>query len=349
VAPFLEHVRYLYPDPYETDILLDYCAFQVQYPGQKVHWALLLQGCQGAGKSYFAEPLKLALGPWNVKEIAAKLLHEQFNGWQKNCQVIIVEEMMAQGRLDLMNTLKPQITQPWHQIREMYKPPYWIPNRFNFIFLTNHKDAIIINDTDRRYCVLASKAPPHPGGIERYYRPLFQWTKANGPALAHYLHHRPLAKFVPEAHAPMTEGKRMMIDESRTPLEDFIYKRVQASEWPFNVDIVSPDEIVEKVLPRFNLRSDPRAVGRAFANLGYTPLGYRRYGESKDGVRSQINLWAVRDGDRYSKMATAEIRTEWTMQGDSAFEPVNTINVVAATEPMSAGNIGQRVKRVKVQ
>ncbi len=175
----------------------------------------------------------------------------------------------------------------------------------------------------------------------------------------------------------MTEGKRMMIEESRTPLQEFIHKRVQACEWPFNVNIVSPDEIAEKVLPKFNLRATPKAVGQAFASLGYAALGYRRYGEKQEnGERKQINLWAVRDADTYRSMSTDEIRNEWIKQIAIAHNMINNaddvleeevwrtahekgippepalsvveqtaatgVNVVSETEPMNAGNIPPR-------
>lgn len=37
VEPFLKHISYLYPDPEEAKILLQYLAYQVQHPGKKVH------------------------------------------------------------------------------------------------------------------------------------------------------------------------------------------------------------------------------------------------------------------------------------------------------------------------
>lgn len=351
VEPFLAHVKYLYPDPTEANILLDYLAFNVQYPGEKILWSLLLQGRQGIGKTYVtSEPLSHCLGRWNIQVIPNERLHDGFNGWQRECSVVIVEELMARGRIDTMNKLKPMITEPWLSIREMYRPPYNIPNRHNWIFLTNHMDAISIDETDRRYCVLASEAVRNPNG-NKYYEDLFAWTKANGPALLYYFGERKLDKFSPKGHAPMTEGKRRVIRENRTPLQEFIERRVEAHEWPFNVDLIGVDDMNRRVLPQFpGLQKDPKAIGRAFAELGYTFLGQRRIGEKNEQDnwrRDKVNLWAVRNGEDWLKLDSGQLRAAYFEQVNnlgpgSAAAPENTQSVAAETEPMGADNVTPR-------
>jgi hypothetical protein len=64
-----------------------------------------------------------------------------------------VEEMMAKARQEIMNKLKPMITEPWCTIREMYRPAYEQPNRFNFLFFSNHNNALLLDNSDRRYCI----------------------------------------------------------------------------------------------------------------------------------------------------------------------------------------------------
>jgi len=272
--------------------------------------ALLVQGAPGNGKSYLGYVLKCVLGEHNVRSIHSDILHEKFTGWQKNTQFIYVEELMARGRMELMNTLKPMITEPWCSIREMYKPPYEQPNRFNFLFLTNHEDAVVIDNTDRRYCVLYSPAPPHPDGIEGYYRPLFDWTKEHAPALLHYLQSRDLKHFVPQAHAPMTAAKKDLIIESMPPLDHFIHGQVVAKEWPLHVDLIRPGELAT-VLPDFGFRVTPQAVGKALRRLGYTDLGRKRLVQGND---TKLPLWAVRDAETYLKMNDAKLRQMFVQQ-----------------------------------
>ncbi len=303
-------MSYLFPDPAEQKIVLDYMAFQVQHPGQKVHWALLIQGLPGNGKSYLGYVLQRVLGDHNVKMVKSETLHENFTGWQKGTQFIVVEEVMARGRMELMNKLKPMITEPWASIREMYKPPYQQPNRFNFLFLTNHTDAVIIDRTDRRYCVLYSLAPPHPEG-KKYYEALFNWTDVNAGSLLHYFQQRDLRQFNPKAHAPMTAGKKDLITESMPPLDQFIHERVEDMEWPFNVDLIRACDLVP-VLPEFGLRNvTPQAVGKALRRLEYTDLGRKR---CADGGDVKWRVWAVRNHDTYLKMNDSKLRQVFGQQ-----------------------------------
>lgn len=307
VKPLLDHVAYLFPDGPEGNILLDYLAFQYQYPGEKIHWAVLLEGAPGNGKSFFATLMRLVLGDSNVSMVHNDQLHETFTGWQRNTQLIVVEEMMARARLELMNKLKPMITESWCTIREMYRPPYQQPNRFNFLFFTNHKDSLIIDNTDRRYCILKSDSAPNPD--ENYYTELFAWVKSSAPQIAHFFANRDLSQFKPKAHAPMTRGKRALVAQSMLPLDAFISERVEAQEWPFKWDIVNPGEMVGP-LANYNLRCNPKDISNAFARLGYLNLGQRRLEIGPYGKVSneKVYLWAVRDFEVYRDMSTPQIR-----------------------------------------
>lgn len=343
VGPFLQHVRYLFPDvagqpSEESRILLQYLAFQVQHPGEKVHWALLLEGEQGNGKSYFGTVMRAVLGAHNVRMVHNDQLHEAFSQWQRNTQLVIVEEMMARGRLELMNKLKPMITENYCIIREMYRPAYEQANRFNFLFFSNHPDSLILDSTDRRYCILKSEAKPHPDS-NRYYGPLFDWTRNNAPALLHFmLHEVNLDGFQPKAHAPMTAGKRALIAQSMMPLDAFIYEKVEACEYPFHWDLHSTSALVEP-LSKFNLRANPKEIGNALARLGYTNVGRLRV---DSGVADKVYLWAVRKLDLYCDMSPTQLRQMWLLQqngsnaGFNSAEAAETGDALAKQRPVNA-------------
>jgi hypothetical protein len=314
VSPLLNHVRYLWPDGApEGDILLDYLAYQVQHPGEKVHWAVLIEGDQGTGKSYFAAVMRAVLGEHNVSMVANDELHETFTGWQRNTQLVVVEEMMAKQRQELMNKLKPMITESWCTIREMYRPPYKQPNRFNFMFFTNHRNSIIIDDTDRRYCVLKTMAKPHPRQ-NAYYGPLFDWTRRNAPALLHYLlNERKLDGFQPKAHAPMTAGKREVILQSMPALDRWLYEHFEERQRPCgNWDLIKPIMLV-KPAREAGINTSPKQIGIAFANLGYLSLGEKKW----EGSETRFFLWAVRDKERYQAMSVSQLQQRWLNQLNS--------------------------------
>jgi Bifunctional DNA primase/polymerase, N-terminal/Primase C terminal 2 (PriCT-2)/Family of unknown function (DUF5906) len=300
VQPFLDHVDYLYPDKEEAKILMQYLAHQVQRPGEKVHWALLLEGDPGIGKSFFAQVMERVLGEHNVKMVN----NDQLN-----------EELKVTDRLDIMNKLKPMITEPWCSIREMYRPPYNQPNRFNFLFFTNHDDALLLDAKDRRYCVLKSTVAAQPPA---YYAPLFDWMRRNIEALAwHFLKQVDLGDFPAKAHAPMSEGKRQMILSTMPRLDKFISANVAAGEYPFVWNLQKTKELAE-ILPKYGFRADASVIADSFKRLGYRHLGKRVNIERKDPdkgwVTEKVNFWAIRDFEFYDAMTPGQLRQVWMDQ-----------------------------------
>lgn len=322
ISKFLRHLAYILPDEREQGIMLDFMAHNIQHEGEKIHWALLLQGEQGTGKSYFGYVMRKMLGASNVSNPNNENLHENYTAWQANCSLVVIEEMMARGRLELMNKLKPMITQDIASIREMHKPVYEQPNRFNMLMFTNHQDAIIIDNTDRRYCILFS--PAKPMEREAYYKELWDWTDSSLRELHHFFMARDLSKFNPKGHAPMTEGKKILIQESRMPLQEWVETSISLLNWPFQGDIVTTQHLVE-CLPPYLRNVTPQLIGRTLKAAGATQL-------------KQVNLcgmrmrpWAIRRQEVWAGASPEAIRDEYEKWGDQA-EPGG--NPLRESKPM---------------
>ncbi len=296
-TPFLKHMNYLIPDRKARNHVLDFMAHIVQRPGDKINHAILLQGEQGTGKSFLCAALELILGQHNVAVVDTTELHSSFTGWIKDVQLVVVEEMMAFKRQDLMNKFKPLITQPHLRINEKYVPQYRFPNRVNFLLFTNHEDAIILDKGDRRYFVYHS--PAHPKGPE-YYRELFSWLAASPGALLHWLQSRNLNNFNPNERPPMTAAKRDVIEASRPPLETYLRDKLEAEEWPFLGDLAVPSHIADALPP--NLRTSVNKVSGVLIKLGGEKLGQKRL---KDGTKPTV--YAMRKKNEWRQASESKI------------------------------------------
>lgn len=288
---FTDHIKLLTNhQESEFNIVVNFLAFICQHPGEKVLWSLLLQGGQGVGKSYVAYVLRQCVGDANVVMPSNEVLHENFTGWAKSTQLIVVEEAMARGRLDLMNKLKPMITQPTITIREMYKPPYEQPNRFNLLLLTNYEDSIIIDQDDRRYAVIFCKSQQQD---KRYYTELWNWTKHNMEEIYGYLMGWDLSNFNPQENAPQTSAKQILIGNSTTPVEQFIMAKYHANEWPMNCDFVVPLHLSPHI---------PSYCGYRSINILESilkKLGGVRFDGIKFPNGTTHNLWCIRNRSVY--------------------------------------------------
>jgi hypothetical protein len=299
--PFLDHAQYMIPDERERNIFLDFMAWNIQHPGKKILWSMLLQSGEGVGKSYFGDVLMMLLGKENVSKPSNDEIHEIYTGWAKNCSLVIIEELMARGRMDLMNRLKPIVTQADIQIREMYCPPYSQPNVFNILIFTNYEDSLITGQDDRRYCIIYSKQKAQDA---KYYRELWDWTRAHPGAILHWLMERDLSSFDPQARAPHTSWKQQLIYASMPPLQQWMMECIDTETWPFQSDIIGTLHL-KQCLPREFTGISIKALGDALRAVGCRQYD-RNEGQIEFSTGARARMWSVR---RHEVWASAEAGT----------------------------------------
>ena len=91
---FLEHMRYLIPDERERKLLLDWLAWLVQHPDQKIMYAVLIVGLERTGKSWLGYMLRKLLGDSNVAMVGDEdPVGDTFNGWTENKLLGVVHEL----------------------------------------------------------------------------------------------------------------------------------------------------------------------------------------------------------------------------------------------------------------
>lgn len=226
---FVDHINLVTPEYQE--IVLDFLAYQVQNVGKKMKWALVIQGTEGIGKSFIGAVMKKLLGENNVGTPSNENMREQFNLWARACALCIVEEFMTFGRQELMNKLKPMITDNQIMIRTMRVDSFPVPNRFNIMGFTNYRNALKLDKYDRRYCVIHSDMKPQ-GKV--YYEKLFAMLNDDVQVggLLNFLMERDLSKFAPHAHAPMTDAKIQAIEASYTQEEGTVRDFIEDETMP---------------------------------------------------------------------------------------------------------------------
>lgn len=283
--PFYDHIRYLLPDEKEQGILLDWLAFNVRYPEIKMTWSILLQGTHGIGKSYLCEVMGLLLGHHNIKQVSNETIKLQWTDYMRNASVVFIHEIMTRGRLDVSNRLKNFITDNTVDINIKGMPIYEQPNLVNFMFFTNHTDAILIEKSERRYCVFYSPAKKQS---ESYYTNLFEWTKENAGEIFYQLQQRDLSNFNPKGHAPHTAARDQMIDETLAPIESWIVEGIEENSYPFNRDVINTKMIALNA-PKYVRGATPKGVVKILKKIEATSLGQFNV------MGSRIRLWCVRN------------------------------------------------------
>lgn len=215
------HFRMTFPDERERTLVLDYLAYNVQYPAEKIAWGILMVGAEGVGKTWFLKFMQMMLGPQNVAPLAASALQEDKNGWAEGSKMLFIEEVRLHGqnRYEIIEKLKEAVGNEDIQIRRMNRDRYVIPNVTNYVAFSNYWDALPIKKNNRRYMVVATQLQTDEEvaafneKYPDYFTELFDAVFANSPVLRGWLMTKRIsALFEPKKPAPETPARRKMAD-----------------------------------------------------------------------------------------------------------------------------------------
>lgn len=300
VKTFLGHVKYIFPEEENTKFFLDYLAHNIQFPGRKIKFCPIIQGVQGTGKSYFVSLMRRLIGP-NFGVATNSDIRQDYNGWVEGRSFLAIEEAMTMGRREVTNALKTLITDDTIRISEKYTVSYDIPNRVNFMILTNYKDGITIDDKERRFWVYFSKAEPKSF---KYYDELFEDMNHNYESIHEFLMRRDLSEFKPDGRAPVTNHMKVVSDLTKPNWQIIIDTLVEDEAFPFNHDIFilrSVEEAVEKrkgKIPHMRLLGSYLKEYHKFKDIGKLRV--------QEGPVKFPMIWAKVDVEDYEKMITTK-------------------------------------------
>ncbi len=284
VSAFLDFLARLLPVQRDREILLAYMAACVQYPGTKFQWAPVLQGTEGNGKSLVANCVAYAIGQDYMHAPRASQLAEKFNGYLEAKLLILVEEVHMGGRREMLDELKPYITNPRIELRGMAQEKRMIDNVANWFFCTNHRDAVLKSKNDRRYAVFFT-AQQSADDIRRdgmggqFFPRLYDWLRAGGYAhVAHFLMTYPIPADLNPAtlchRAPDTSSTVEAVEASTGAFESEIIEAVESDSVGFRGGWIS-----SHALDRL-MRERGFKLARARLGTILTELGYHQWGRS---------------------------------------------------------------------
>lgn len=238
VSPFLNHVAKLLPVGRDQQILLSYMAACVQYQGVKFQWCPLIQGAEGNGKTFLTRCVAKSIGERYTHFPPANEITEKFNGWLFTNLFIGVEDIfVAEHKKEVLEVLKPMITGDRLGKRVMNQDPSTAETYANFILNSNHKNAIAVNDSSRRWCILycaqQSKEDIERDGMGGSYMPeLYKWANNGGYAIVNnFLRSYQIQdEFNPATschRAPHTSSTLEAVGQSRGSIEQSLLETIE--------------------------------------------------------------------------------------------------------------------------
>jgi hypothetical protein len=282
VGPFLDLLQRLLPDEHDRRILLAYMAAVIQNPGRKFQWCPVVQGAKGNGKSFLGYCVEYAVGDRYSHRPKSSDLGNKFTGWLRGKVFICVEEISTHDKRDMLEELKPLITNKRIEIQGKGADQVTAENRANFMMFVNPKGAMPIDEDERRYAVFhtaqqSAKDIVRDGMSGRYFPTLYEWADAGGYAhVAHYLASYAIPDELNPAttlmRAPVTSSTDEAIEVSLGSVEQEIREIIEGSDTPGLRDGWVSSIVLSRAMQQAGVRRLPPArFVEALRSLGYVP------------------------------------------------------------------------------
>jgi hypothetical protein len=262
VTLWLEHLRWMMPDEFERNHLLDLMAWQIQNPADKPGYALVLGGRPRTGKEAIIDPLRAAFGPRNVTEEAGtKLLEVHKDAFFESKLVIFNEVKIPEDDQERVeNDLKQFASRLPERItlRRFGRAPVTIANVAMMVLTTNARRPLTFYDSPERYfCVQTDPKKPREAS---YYTKLYDWMTLEGGVghVVGWLSARDVSHFNPCANAPETAWRRVLTAEfaAPDPLLEILRDLVSYETGAFASDVVSGQQVVSHIQTILNAAGD---------------------------------------------------------------------------------------------
>ena len=288
VTPWLEHVAKILPDPGDQKIWFDYMAHCVKFPGYKIPWAPMLQSTEGAGKGVFTKVMQHSLGKNYVYIPKADQLISSsnvFNAWMRSKLLIIVNEIKVDERRELIEILKPMITDAEIEVQSKGVDQDMEDNVANWMFFSNYKDAIPINRSGRRYSIFYSVIQSFQdlidaGMDDAYFAEFKLWLDGDGlDFIADWFMNYPIEMGHIPFRAPHTSSYKEALVRSRSPMEVIIEDCVADNVSGFRGGYVSSIAVKNHCKNSGIRTPSEMTIQTCIEGMGYAHLGkcYRPY------------------------------------------------------------------------
>lgn len=252
------HIRLITGDDETAHMVETWIALNVRSPGKLIGVALLVKGVPGDGKTIlFRQLMAAAMGAENVGDVGNNELRSQFSGWAVGRAVRVIEELKAPGhnRHDVLNSVKPYITNSTISVHRKGQDGFDALNTTNYVGLTNYEDALPIDDTDRRWWVIFSPfariedVVALVGPVESYFDRLGDAIREHGADIRKYFLECPLhARVHHNMRAPESTGRaRMIRAENDLTGGDFLDGYLQDGAYGISSEIVASAELTRQL------------------------------------------------------------------------------------------------------
>lgn len=303
ITPFIDLINFVLPNKAEREYCVKWLAKMIQEPGTKFLVSLVVWSIEeGVGKGLLFETVGSLFHQRHFKVVGNEVFNDQFTEWQSQKIFVIADEVSSADKRSTADRVKGWITATENNINVKNTAKYSEPNLIKYVFLSNHPDAVYLNDKDRRFFVSEAPDKKLPDEIRKNF---VNWVKSGGKAaLLDYLLSQDTSQFDPTAPAPMSQSKMGMLDSNKSDLEQWVENALLKAQAK-NHDLISTEDLAA----HYNFGSRPtKCSGKTVATI-LKRMGYKKLAKKAkfdNGTRKGLFSTAAKF-NTYSLMSETEI------------------------------------------
>lgn len=289
-------------------LIIQWMAHNVQKPGVKILWAPIIVGVQGDGKTTLAKMISAAMGKINVGPVSPEAMFSDFTGWAEGSCVKVLEEIRVHGnsRYDAMNKLKPLITNDTVEVVRKGKDGKQVVNVTNYMALTNHMDALALDEGDRRWGVFKTKFDDRAAMLaefdDAYWDTLHGAIDGEPEVIRGWLLNVPLEGFNRVAGPDVSEHKKAMIHSTRTPDQVDVENAILSGWHGVTETVLATDCLNAAIHAETMQRLNGKRMSNALESAGWVRMPDPVKWKAKKRI-----VW-VKKSARIGGISTSEIR-----------------------------------------
>lgn len=232
--------------------IFSYLAYIHLNPGQRLRWMTVLIGeSQGSGKSTLMRRIPEAmLGASNVRPVDVRELASDFSGYLSGAQLLSGEEVWMGGYRDALmqaNKLKALISEDDVVTVGKGKDGRIITNTATFFGTSNHIDAVVVEEGDRRNDIIRTTSGKMPDELTQRLNDLVKNRKDSLTTIVLAIAKKYGIKVNPNSSPPESKAKREARDAFKASWAVALHDRYEAGLWPFSGDCVALSDVMQFV------------------------------------------------------------------------------------------------------
>lgn len=273
-----QHIYKMFESEEDAKLLIKWLAHNVQHPGKKILWACIVIGIPGDGKSSIARMMSSAMGHRNVKNIGLDEVKSSFTSWAEGACLGVIEELRVTGqnRHEVMDRLKPFITNKSVAIIKKGKDGVDKPNTQNYLCFSNHADALALDDSDRRWGVFSTKYQNREEVTSQndstYWETLYDAIDNGGSEIRSWLLNVYLSDFNKNVPPATSQAKKRMISESKHDVCSNLEELLVGTSYGYSENVIIPKYLAADLKKIWGQTVSAKFLLKNLRDMGYVPV-----------------------------------------------------------------------------